>query len=105
MVGGFDQGAGFGFGMEFTTFKGGDLKGASNSMRGRWDPPASRAGDLGVRLGTNKTNAEIWFNYTRRTRDNFFDFGSLTSEDPKRTSGSNGAAITGCSLTNSRRAW
>jgi hypothetical protein len=81
VVGGFDQGAGFGFGMEFTTLKGGELKGFEFYARALGSTRLYRAGDVGVRVGTNKTNGEFWFNYTRRTRDNFFDFGSLTSED------------------------
>jgi hypothetical protein len=81
LVGGFDQGAGFGFGMEFTTLKGGELKGFEFYARALGSTRLYRAGDVGVRVGTNKTNGEFWFNYTRRTRDNFFDFGSLTSED------------------------
>jgi hypothetical protein len=87
VVGGFDQGAGFGFGMEFTTLKGGELKGFEFYARAVGSTRLYRAGDLGVRLGTNKTNAEIFFNYTRRTRDNFFDFGSLTSEDSETNFG------------------
>jgi hypothetical protein len=87
VVGGFDQGAGFGFGMEFTTLKGGELKGFEFYARALGSTRLYRAGDLGVRLGTNKTNAEIFFNYTRRTRDNFFDFGSLTSEDSETNFG------------------
>ena len=87
VVGGFDQGAGFGFGMEVTTLKGGELKGFELYARALGSTRLYRAGDVGVRLGTNKTNAEIWFNYTRRTRDNFFDFGSLTSEDSETNFG------------------
>lgn len=87
VVGGFDQGAGFGFGMEVTTLKGGELKGFEFYARALGSTRLYRAGDLGVRLGTNKTNAEIFFNYTRRTRDNFFDFGSLTSEDSETNFG------------------
>jgi hypothetical protein len=87
VLGGFDQGAGFGFGMEFTTLKGGELKGFEFYARALGSTRLYRAGDLGVRVGTNKTNAEIFFNYTRRTRDNFFDFGSLSPEDPETNFG------------------
>ncbi len=87
VLGGFDQGAGFGFGMEFTTLKGGDLKGFELYARALGSTRFYRAGDVGVRVGTNKTNAEIWFNYTRRTRDNFFDFGSLSPDDPETNFG------------------
>jgi hypothetical protein len=81
LVGGFDQGAGFGFGMEFTTSKDADLKGFEFYARALGSTRRYRAGELGARVGTNKTQGEVWFNYTRRTRDNFFDFGSLSSRD------------------------
>jgi hypothetical protein len=83
VVGGFDQGAGFGFGLEFTTAKGADLKGFEFYARAMGSTKLYRAGELGARVGTNKTRGEFWFNYTRRTRDNFFDFGSLVPEDPE----------------------
>jgi hypothetical protein len=80
LVGGFEQGAGFGFGMEFTTSKGGDLKGFEFYARALGSLRLYRMGELGARVGTNKTRGEVWFNYTRRTRDNFFDFGSLSPD-------------------------
>jgi hypothetical protein len=83
VVGGFDQGAGFGFGMEFTTSKGGDLNGFEFYARALGSTRLYRSGELGARVGTNKTRGEVFFNYTRRTRDNFFDFGSLIPEDPE----------------------
>ena len=83
LFGGFDQGAGFGFGMEFTTSKGGDLNGFEFYARALGSTRLYRAGELGARVGSNKTRGEFWFNYTRRTRDNFFDFGSLIPEDPE----------------------
>lgn len=77
LVGGFDQGAGFGFGMEFTTSKGGELKGYEFYARALGSSRLYHAGELGARVGTDKTRGEVWFNYTRRTRDSFFGFGSL----------------------------
>jgi len=77
LVGGFDQGAGFGFGMEFTTAKDGDLKGYEFYARALGSSRLYHAGELGARVGTNNTRGEVWFNYTRRTRDSFFGFGSL----------------------------
>jgi hypothetical protein len=77
LVGGFDQGAGFGFGMELTTAKGADLKGFEFYARAMGSTRLYRSGELGVRVGNNKTRGEVWFNYTRRTKDNFFGFGSL----------------------------
>jgi hypothetical protein len=66
--------------MEFTTSKGGDLKGFEFYARALGSLRLYRAGELGARVGTNKTRGEVWFNYTRRTRDNFFDFGSLSPD-------------------------
>src|SRR5215475_4222006 len=83
LVGGFDQGAGFGFGLEFTTATGAELKGYEFYARALGSSRLYRSGELGARLGTNKTRGEFWFNYTRRTRDNFFDFGSLSAATPK----------------------
>jgi hypothetical protein len=81
LVGGFDQGAGFGFGLEFTTSKDADLKGFEFYARALTSTRLYRAGEAGVRVGTNNTRGEVWFNYTRRTRDNFFDIGPLSSRD------------------------
>jgi hypothetical protein len=83
LVGGFDQGAGLGFGLELTTSKGADLKGYELYARALGSTRLYRSGELGARVGNNKTRGEFWFNYTRRTKDNFFDFGSLSPETPK----------------------
>jgi hypothetical protein len=78
LLGGFDQGAGFGFGMEFTTAKdSGDLKGYEVYARALGSSRLYYAGELGARIGNNNTRGEVWFNYTRRTQDSFFGFGSL----------------------------
>src|SRR5262245_15334800 len=83
LVGGFDQGAGFGFGLEFTTSTGGELKGYELYARALGSTRLYRSGELGARVGTNKTRGEFWFNYTRRTQDNFFDIGSLIPRTPE----------------------
>ena len=77
LIGGFDQGAGFGFGLEFTTASGPELKGFEFYARAMGSSRAYRSGELGVRVGNDNTRGEVWFNYTRRTRDNFFGIGSL----------------------------
>jgi len=77
LIGGFDQGAGFGFGLEFTTSKGADLKGYEFYARAMGSSRGYRSGELGSRVGNNNTRGEVWFNYTRRTRDNFFGIGPL----------------------------
>jgi hypothetical protein len=78
LIGGFDQGAGFGYGLEFTTSKGADLKGFEFYARALGSTRLYRSGEFGARVGSNKTRGEVWFDYTRRTRDNFFDFGPLS---------------------------
>lgn len=83
LVGGFDQGSGFGFGIEFTTSKGADLKGYEFYARALGSTRFYRSGELGARVGNNNTRGEVWFNYTHRTRDNFFDIGSLIPEIPE----------------------
>src|SRR6266542_1638012 len=87
LVGGFDQSAGFGFGMEFTTSTGAELKGYEFYARALGSTRLYRAGELGARVGTNKTRGEFWFNYTRRTQDNFFDM--LFSGKPNVTPATN----------------
>jgi len=77
LIGGFDQGAGFGFGLELTTSKGADLKGYEFYARAIGSSRGYRSGELGARVGNNNTRGEVWFNYTRRTRDNFFGIGPL----------------------------
>ena len=77
LLGGFDQGAGFGFGLEFTTSKGPDLEGYEFYARAMGSARGYRSGEVGARVGNNNTRGEVWFNYTRRTRDNFFGIGSL----------------------------
>jgi hypothetical protein len=81
VIGGFEEGAGFGYGVEFTTSKGGELKGFELYTRAMGTSRLYRSGEVGARVGTDKTRGEFWFNYTRRTRDNFFDFGSLVNRD------------------------
>lgn len=80
LLGGFAQGAGFGFGVEFTTAKESDLKGYELYARALVSTRFYTGGELGARVGNNNTRGEFWFNYTRRTRDNFFGIGPLTPE-------------------------
>jgi hypothetical protein len=83
LIGGFDQGAGFGFGLEFTTATGAELKGYEFYARALGSTSLYRSGELGARVGTDKTRGEFWFNYTRRTKDDFFDIGSLIPRFPE----------------------
>lgn len=76
--GGFQQGAGFDFGLEATTadlIPGVELRAqalASTRLYRRFEVTA-----YVPKIGDHKTHAEIWFSYLRRTRDNFFGIGSL----------------------------
>lgn len=80
LLGGFAQGGGFGFGVEVTTSKSEELKGYEVYARALVSTRFYTSGEVGARVGNNNTRGEVWFNYTRRTRDNFFGIGPLTSE-------------------------
>lgn len=82
LLSGFEQGAGFGFGIEFTTadsIPGVEFRAkmlTSTRLYRRFE------GEMFFpNLGDEKTKASVWFNYVRRTRDNFFGLGPRTSED------------------------
>src|SRR5262245_6919823 len=78
LLGGLNMGAGLGFGLELTTASGSELKGYEFYVRAIGSSRLYRSGEAGARVGNDKTRGEVWFNYTRRTRDNFFDIGPLT---------------------------
>ena len=80
LVGGFEQGAGFGLGLEVTTNSEKELKGYELFARALASTRLYRKGEAGVRLGNEKTRGEVWFGYLRRTRDNFFNIGPLTPD-------------------------
>lgn len=80
LLGGFAQGGGFGFGVELTTATSEELKGYELYGRALASTRFYTSGEIGARVGDNNTRGEFWFNYTRRTRDNFFGIGPLTSE-------------------------
>ncbi len=80
LLGGFEQGAGFGFGLEFTTNKEKELKGYEIYARLLGSTRLYRRGEAGVKVGTDRTRGEVWFGYVRRTEDNFFNIGPLTPE-------------------------
>jgi len=84
LLNGFDQGAGFGFGVEFTTadsIPGVEFRAkllTSTRLYRRFE------GEMFFpNLGDEKTKASVWFNYVRRTQDNFFGIGPRTAEDPE----------------------
>lgn len=89
LLGGFAQGGGFGFGVEFTTATESELKGYEIYARALVSTRFYTSGELGARVGNNNTRGEFWFNYTRRTRDNFFGIGPLTPESSETNFGTN----------------
>ncbi len=82
LVGGFEQGAGLGLGIELTTAD--SIPGIEFRARALTSTKLYRRFELGVylpKLGDEKTHLDIWFNYQKRTRDGFFGIGPRTSED------------------------
>ncbi|MDX2041773.1 MAG: BamA/TamA family outer membrane protein [Acidobacteriota bacterium] len=84
LIGGFEQGAGFGFGLEFSTadtipgviFRA-KLLGSTRFYR-------RVEGEAYVpKVFSDKTHASVWFNYLRRTQDNFFNIGPRTPQNPE----------------------
>jgi len=83
LLGGFEQGAGFGFGFEVSTASGGELKGFELYGRALVSTRLYRKAEVGARVGNDNTRGEFWFGYLRRTRDNFFNIGPLTPDTPE----------------------
>jgi hypothetical protein len=81
IVGGFEQGAGFPFGLELTTAD--TIPGIELRARAITSTRLYRKFELGAfipKIGSEKTRAELWFAYQRRTRDHFFGLGSRTPQ-------------------------
>lgn len=84
LLGGFEQGAGFGFGVELSTadkipgvvFRAKML--TSTRFYRRFEGEAYIP-----KLFSEKTHASVWFNYLNRTRDNFFGLGPRTPDEPE----------------------
>lgn len=78
VVGGFEQGASIGFGIQLTTadkfrfveFRATALTSPNLYRRFEGDAYFPRVFD-------KNTHADVWFDYLRRTKDNFFGIGSL----------------------------
>ncbi len=83
LVGGFEQGAGLGFGIEVSTSSGKELKGFELYGRAVVSTRLYRKAEIGARVGNDNTHGEVWFGYLRRTRDNFFNIGPLSPETPE----------------------
>jgi hypothetical protein len=79
IFGGLEQGAGFGFGIELTTedsIPGIEFRATmltSSILYRRFE------GDAYIpKIGDEKTHADFWYGYLRRTRDNFFGIAAFT---------------------------
>jgi hypothetical protein len=83
LLGGFEQGAGLGFGAEVTTSPGKDLKGYELYGRALISTRFYRKAEIGARVGNNNTRGEVWFSYLGRTRDNFFNIGPRSPRTPE----------------------
>jgi hypothetical protein len=79
IFGGLEQGAGFGFGLELTTadsIPGIEFRATmltSNKFYRRFEGEAYIP-----KIGDEKTHADFWYGYLRRTKDNFFGIGPFT---------------------------
>lgn len=81
LFGGFEQGAGFGFGVEFTTAD--SLHGVELRARALTSTKLYRKGEVGLyvpKLGSENSHADIFFTYLRRTKDSFFGLGPRTTD-------------------------
>jgi outer membrane protein assembly factor BamA len=79
LFGGMEQGAGFPFGVEFTTAD--TIPGVELRARAYLSTRLYRKFEGSIffpKIGSEKTQAEIWYAHLRRTRDHFFGIGSLT---------------------------
>jgi hypothetical protein len=78
IFGGLEQGAGFGFGIELTTddsIPGIEFRATmltSNKLYRRFEGEAYIP-----KIGDEKTHADFWYGYLRRTQDNFFGIGTF----------------------------
>lgn len=81
LFGGFEQGAGFGFGVELTTAE--SIPGVELRARMLTSTKFYRKGEVGLnipKLVSEKSNVEVYFTYLRRTKDNFFGIGPRTTD-------------------------
>lgn len=81
LLGGFEQGAGFGFGVELSTAE--LIPAIEFRAKAFTSTRFYRRFELEAfvkKLGDEKTHLDLWFNYQKRTRDNFFGLGPRTPE-------------------------
>ena len=81
LVGGFEQGAGFGLGVELSTAE--KIPGIEFRAKAFGSTRLYRRFEVGAfvkKLGDEKTHLDLWFNYQKRTRDNFYGLGPRASD-------------------------
>lgn len=96
LVGGFELGAGFGFGLELTTadaIPGVEFRAkllTSTRFYRRLEAQAYIP-----KLGSERTHLDLWFNYQYRTQDNFFGIGPRTPVEAETNFGADERSING----------
>ncbi|MFN0110406.1 MAG: BamA/TamA family outer membrane protein [Blastocatellia bacterium] len=88
LVGGFELGAGFGFGVELSTADSipGIVFRAKLLSSTRFYRRAEGEAYI-PKIGSENTHASVWFNYLYRSRDNFFNLGPRTPQTPETNYG------------------
>lgn len=82
LLNGFEQGAGFGFGVELSTAD--KIPGVEFRAKALTSTRFYRRFELQAyvdKVGDENTHLDVWFNYQKRTQDNFFGIGPRTHED------------------------
>jgi hypothetical protein len=82
LLNGFEQGAGFGFGVELTTAD--KIPGVEFRAKALTSTRFYRRFELQAyvkELGDEKTHLDVWFNYQNRTKDNFYGIGPRTPDN------------------------
>jgi hypothetical protein len=103
---GFEQGAGFGFGVELTTDN--SIPGVEFRLRALTSTRFYARGEAGVyvpKLGSEKSHAEIYYTYLRRTRDRFFGIGPRTPDTFKTNFKSERRSVTGSYYYDLTKRW
>lgn len=88
LIGGFDLGAGFGFGIELSTAD--SIPGVVFRAKLLTSTRLYRRaeGEAYIpKIGSENTHASVWFNYLYRSRDNFFGIGPRTPQTPETNYG------------------
>ncbi len=84
IFGGLEQGAGMGFGIELTTAD--SIPGIEFRATAITSTKLYRRFELEgyiPKIGDERTHANFWFSYLRRTKDHFFGIGPRTPDEPR----------------------